>query len=58
MEKSVVSFWKKDEGPKRKNRWKTALRASVTGEVVMDGVEVGDDALLPHVSGLKARLVV
>jgi glutaryl-CoA dehydrogenase len=30
-----------------------SLRASVTGEVVMDGVEVGDDALLPHVSGLK-----
>ncbi len=32
---------------------KLSLRASVTGEVVMDGVEVGDDALLPHVSGLK-----
>jgi len=32
---------------------KLSLRASVTGEIVMDGVEVGDDALLPHVSGLK-----
>ena len=32
---------------------KLSLRASVTGEVVMDGVEVGNDALLPHVSGLK-----
>ncbi|MFD1227574.1 acyl-CoA dehydrogenase [Pseudochrobactrum kiredjianiae] len=32
---------------------KLSLRASVTGEVVMDGVEVGEDALLPHVSGLK-----
>jgi len=32
---------------------KLSLRASVTGEVVMDGVEVVDDALLPHVSGLK-----
>jgi glutaryl-CoA dehydrogenase len=32
---------------------KLSLRASVTGEVVMDGVEIGDDALLPHVSGLK-----
>ncbi|MCT4609067.1 MAG: acyl-CoA dehydrogenase [Pelagimonas sp.] len=32
---------------------KVSLRASVTGEVVMDGVEVGEDALLPHVEGLK-----
>ncbi|MCB1440324.1 MAG: acyl-CoA dehydrogenase [Nitratireductor sp.] len=32
---------------------KLSLRASVTGEVVMDGVEVGEDALLPGVSGLK-----
>ncbi|HEX5867285.1 MAG TPA: acyl-CoA dehydrogenase family protein, partial [Beijerinckiaceae bacterium] len=29
------------------------LRASITGEVVMDGVEVGEAALLPNVSGLK-----
>jgi len=32
---------------------KLSLRASVTGEIVMDGVEVGEDALLPGVSGLK-----
>ena len=32
---------------------KLALRASVTGEIVMDAVEVGEDALLPEVSGLK-----
>ena len=32
---------------------KVSLRASITGEIVMDGVEVGEDALLPHVQGLK-----
>ncbi len=32
---------------------KLSLRASVTGEIVMDGVEVGEDAILPDVSGLK-----
>lgn len=32
---------------------KLSLRASVTGEIVMDGVVVGDDALLPNVEGLK-----
>jgi glutaryl-CoA dehydrogenase len=32
---------------------KMSLRASVTGEIVMDGVEVKDDALLPNVQGLK-----
>ncbi|NNE52738.1 MAG: acyl-CoA dehydrogenase [Sulfitobacter sp.] len=32
---------------------KLSLRASITGEIVMDGVEVGEDALLPHVQGLK-----
>jgi glutaryl-CoA dehydrogenase len=32
---------------------KLSLRASVTGEIVMDDVEVGDDALLPGVKGLK-----
>ncbi|MEI4262435.1 acyl-CoA dehydrogenase [Roseovarius sp. D0-M9] len=32
---------------------KQSLRASVTGEIVMKGVEVGEDALLPHVEGLK-----
>ena len=32
---------------------KLSLRASITGEIVMDSVEVGEDALLPNVSGLK-----
>jgi len=32
---------------------KLSLRASVTGEIVMDGVEVPEDAMLPDVSGLK-----
>jgi glutaryl-CoA dehydrogenase len=32
---------------------KLSLRASITGEIVMDGVEVGEDAILPNVSGLK-----
>jgi len=32
---------------------KLSLRASITGEVVMDNVEVGEDALLPNVAGLK-----
>jgi glutaryl-CoA dehydrogenase len=32
---------------------KLSLRASITGMVMMDGVEVGEDALLPEVQGLK-----
>ena len=32
---------------------KLSLRASVTGEIVMDNVQVGGDALLPNVQGLK-----
>ncbi|EYD72552.1 acyl-CoA dehydrogenase [Limimaricola hongkongensis] len=32
---------------------KLSLRASTTGEIVMEGVEVGEDALLPNVQGLK-----
>jgi glutaryl-CoA dehydrogenase len=32
---------------------KMSLRASITGEIVMEGVEVGEEALLPHVEGLK-----
>lgn len=32
---------------------KLSLRASVTGEIVMDNVEVPEAALLPNVSGLK-----
>jgi glutaryl-CoA dehydrogenase len=37
--------------PKIQN--KLSLRASITGEIVMEGVEVGEDALLPDVQGLK-----
>jgi glutaryl-CoA dehydrogenase len=32
---------------------KLSLRASITGEIVMDGVVVPDTSLLPNVSGLK-----
>ncbi len=32
---------------------KLSLRASITGEIVLDNVEVGEDALLPGVAGLK-----
>ncbi|MBN9071977.1 MAG: acyl-CoA dehydrogenase [Rhizobiales bacterium] len=32
---------------------KLSLRASITGEIVLQNVEVGEDALLPNVSGLK-----
>ena len=32
---------------------KLSLRASITGEIVLSDVEVGEDALLPHVEGLK-----
>jgi glutaryl-CoA dehydrogenase len=32
---------------------KLSLRASITGEIVMDGVEVPETALLPNVEGLK-----
>ena len=32
---------------------KFSLRASITGEIVMDNVEVPEDAILPHVKGLK-----
>ena len=31
---------------------KLSLRASITGEIAMNGVEVGEDALLPNVEGL------
>ena len=36
-----------------KIKGKLSLRASVTGEIVMQDVEVGEDALLPGVEGLK-----
>ncbi len=32
---------------------KLSLRTSITGEIVMQNVEVGEDALLPNVEGLK-----
>ena len=32
---------------------KLSLRASITGEIVMDNVEVGEDALLPNTEGLS-----
>ena len=32
---------------------KLSLRASTTGEIVLEGVEVGEEALLPGVEGLK-----
>ncbi len=32
---------------------KLSLRASITGEIVMDNVEISDDQLLPNVQGLK-----
>ena len=35
---------------------KLSLRASLTGEIVMDGVEVGEAALLPGVSGMRGPL--
>jgi glutaryl-CoA dehydrogenase len=31
---------------------KVSLRASITGEIVLDGVELGEDAMLPHAKGL------
>jgi glutaryl-CoA dehydrogenase len=45
---------KGNEGPQRaQDRQKLSLRASITGEIVMDGVEVPEENLLPNVSGLK-----
>ena len=32
---------------------KLSLRASITGEIVMENVEVGEDALLPNVEGMS-----
>ena len=32
---------------------KVGLRASITGEIVMDEVEVGEAQMMPHVSGLR-----
>ena len=35
---------------------KLSLRVSVTGEIVMDGVEIAEDAILPGAEGLKGPL--
>jgi glutaryl-CoA dehydrogenase len=35
---------------------KLSLRASITGEIVMDGAVVGEEALLPDAAGLKGPL--
>ena len=32
---------------------KLSLRAAITGEIIMDSVEVASDAILPNISGLK-----
>ena len=37
---------------------KFSLRASVTGQIVMEDVEVPEDNLLPNVQGLKVRNMV
>jgi len=40
--------------PEQKHKW--SLRASVTSELVLEDVEVGPEALLPNVQGLKGPL--
>ena len=47
----VLEKGRRASAPKIKE--KLSLRASITGEIVMDEVEVGEDALLPNVQGLK-----
>ena len=37
---------------------KFSLRASVTGQIVMEDVEVPEENLLPHVSGLAVSLYI
>ena len=34
---------------------KLSLRASITGMIMMDGVEVPEENVLPHVEGLRVR---
>ena len=36
---------------------KFSLRASITGQIVMEEVEIPEDNLLPNVQGLKVRKV-
>ena len=40
--------------PEQKHKW--SLRASITSELVLEDVRVGEDALLPNGEGLKAPL--
>jgi glutaryl-CoA dehydrogenase len=51
----VFVIWAKSDehGSTPKIEGKLSLRASITGMVMMDDVEVGEDALLPDVQGLK-----
>jgi glutaryl-CoA dehydrogenase len=37
---------------------KFSLRASITGQIVMEEVEVPEDNLLPNVQGLKVRKTI
>jgi hypothetical protein len=51
--RSAASSWKRTWGLSApKIGEKLSLRASITGEIVMDGVEVPEENLLPDVSGL------
>lgn len=56
-EDDVIRGFVLDKGTKGlsapKIEGKLSLRASVTGQIVLDDVEVGEDALLPNVHGLK-----
>ena len=47
LEKGMKGLWAPKIGGK------LSLRTSITGEIVMDGVEVGEEHLLPNVSGLR-----
>ncbi len=47
LEKGVPGL----SAPKIEN--KLSLRASITGEIVLEDVEVGEEALLPNIQGLK-----
>ena len=38
---------------RRRSAASFSLRASITGEIVLDNVEVDEEALLPNVEGLK-----
>ncbi len=54
--KDVIRGFVLDKGTKGlsapKIEGKLSLRASITGEIVLENVEVGEDALLPNVKGL------